>query len=1160
MDAYRITKLALEFLEPLAAATESPAAEADLLGRLGYAPPDGFTLLSGLGTSVDGLAGAAIELADTPADADESTWLSKLADVTAALALAVVAVQNVVSGLPQSTLQDPFVTGTGILQVLPTRLANHLVATFLGRRMPAVYAILVITGVLEVTVHEAPDPPEPYVTGFVEHTLHWDAIPQVITDPLKALRTRYRWADPNGIDSDLILRDLRTLASGFGLRAELLAVDRRAKAAFDLALAGDGTVPAAPDTLAVRAPILPLPGSPLGIELYPVADPAGVVDGLGAALYLDATVHTSIQLTNTLRAELTLGGYATGLGVVFRRGRDAKVTTPVFDGGLASALSGVEIDVAVALVLERPGGPLIPLGSAAGTHLEIGSVTTTVSAGKPVSGPVDLGAEIKLAKGALVVRGGDGDGFIGKLIGNGFTISFDVTVGFSTSRGLYFSGAGGIEFTIPIHEDLFGVIVIESIYVAIRLDASKVSLILAASASAQLGPISASIDRVGLRMDYALPQAGESLSSHGPKLNFKPPDGAGLALDAGPISGGGYLFIDSEAGKYAGILQLSIADTLAITAIGLIATKMPDGRPGFSLLVIITAEFPPIQLSMGFTLNGLGGLLGLNRTMDVVALRAGVRNRGVDSVLFPPHPVQNAPRIIHDLEAFFPVAPGKLLIGAMVAIGWGSPSLVKVELGIVLEIPPPIRIALLGRLTVALPTEDAGVLLLHVDILGLLDIDARELSIDATIYDSRLAAFTLTGDFAVRLNFGATPAFAVSAGGFNPRFTPPPGFPELRRIQIALATSDNPRVRLDSYMATTPTSVQAGAHVDIFAEADFGALGKFTAMALLGFDALVYLQPRFSFIVEMGGKAAILRNGNPILNAEVNLTLTGPEPFHVSGYAEIDFFGKHRIGFDKTIGQEPPPAAPPPGDPIGDLVTALGRPGNWRTVLPTDAGTMVVLRQPDDTEAEQLLLHPFGAVSVAQRIAPLGVHLDKYAGAAVPAGAEKLSVAVTVAGHAATGTEARDPFPAGQFFELTDEAKITGEAFPRLVSGLTDIRVPAVPATAPSAVDGGEGYDTAVVNPASWRPARVTDAYSFDAATLAVLTGTGAAGRAWSGGYRGPSLGLATAEKGYRLARTDDLTAADPTTYPSTVDAEAARAAAGGSGLQVVGAHEVARS
>jgi hypothetical protein len=1085
-------------------------------------------------------------------DADESTWLSAFGGVTLALAQAVIAVSEVVDGLSQA---NPFVTGTDLAQALPGKLANHLLASFLARKLPATYAILCATGTLERTIHPAPDG-DPYRVAYLEHTMHWDRLPTVISDPIAALRARYHWSDPNGIDVVGLLVDLRMLLLGFGLRAQLLGVDTRAKAAFDLALAGSGTVPATPDTLVLRAPIVPLPGDPIGVELYPIVGPSGHADGLGIALYVDGTFTAAIPITDVLRAELTVGGYAEGFGVAFRRGRDPQVTTPALTDDPASVLASVEIDAALALIIERTGGPLIPLGSASGTHLELGSVTTTISVGKPMSGPIDLGAEIKLEKGALVVKGGDGDSFIGKLIGDGFTVSFDVTVGFSTARGLYFSGAGGIEFTIPIHQDLFGIIVIESIYVAIRLDPSKVSLILAASASAALGPLSASVDRVGLRMDYRLPQSGETLSSHGPTLNFKPPTGAGLALDAGPVSGGGYLSIDSEAGKYAGILQLSIADTLAITAIGLIATKMPDGSNGFSLLIIITAEFPPIQLSYGFTLNGVGGLLGLNRTMDVAAMRAGVRNRAVDSVLFPPNPVQNAPRIIRDLEAFFPVAPGSFVIGVMVAIGWGSPSLIKVELGIVLAIPQPVRIALLGRLTVALPTEEAGVLLLHVAILGVLDIEARELSIDAVIYDSRLAAFTLTGDFALRLNFGPAPAFAVSAGGFNPRFAPPPGFPELGRVAIALASGDNPRLRLDSYMAVTPTSVQAGAHVDVFAEADFGPAGKFTASALLGFDALVYLQPRFSFIVEMGGHASILRNNNPILNAEVNLTLTGPEPFRISGYAEVDFFGKHRIGFDKTIGQEPPPPALPPGDPIGDLLDALGRAGNWRTQLPADTGSLVVLRQPDDAEGDQLLLHPFGSVCVGQRIAPLGVRIDTYAGTAVPAGAETLSVAVTVAGRVATGTEQRDGFPAAQFFQLTDEAKITGEAFPRLVSGFTDIQVPSAQPAAPSTVEGGAGYDTAVVNPASWRPVPGPGEYTFDPATLSVLTGTGAAGQAAAAGYRGPDLGLAVADPGYRLARTDDLTVAGPATYPSTVDAHAALAASGEEGLQVVGAHE----
>ena len=45
---------------------------------------------------------------------------------------------------------------------------------------------------------------------------------------------------------------------------------------------------------------------------------------------------------------------------------------------------------------------------------------------------------------------------------------------------------------------------------------------------------------------------------------------------------------------------------------------MPDGSKGFSLLIIMTADFGPgIQLGFGFTLLAVGGLVGLNRTMNL---------------------------------------------------------------------------------------------------------------------------------------------------------------------------------------------------------------------------------------------------------------------------------------------------------------------------------------------------------------------------------------------------------------------------------------------------------------------------------------------------------------------------------------------------------------
>src|SRR5207247_6487 len=124
---------------------------------------------------------------------------------------------------------------------------------------------------------------------------------------------------------------------------------------------------------------------------------------------------------------------------------------------------------------------------------------------------------------------------------------------------------------------------------------------------------------------------GGSLGAFDLGFGFRPPSGLGFVVDAGPVVGGGYVFFDPKEEEYAGILQLEFSGTFALKAIGLLTTKLPDGRKGFSMMLIITAEFSPIQLSYGFTLNGVGGALGLNRTMTTEVLSSGIHSGGLES-------------------------------------------------------------------------------------------------------------------------------------------------------------------------------------------------------------------------------------------------------------------------------------------------------------------------------------------------------------------------------------------------------------------------------------------------------------------------------------------------------------------------------------------------
>jgi len=130
-------------------------------------------------------------------------------------------------------------------------------------------------------------------------------------------------------------------------------------------------------------------------------------------------------------------------------------------------------------------------------------------------------------------------------------------------------------------------------------------------------------------------------------FEFKPPNGIGLSLDAGIVKGGGFLGVDENG--YAGILELKML-VVDVKAIALLNTH---SEAGFSLLLLIFGQFPAIQLSFGFTLTGVGGLIGVQHTASRPALSNALSAGQLDAVLFPDNPVANAPqnhqRAAHDV-------------------------------------------------------------------------------------------------------------------------------------------------------------------------------------------------------------------------------------------------------------------------------------------------------------------------------------------------------------------------------------------------------------------------------------------------------------------------------------------------------------------------------
>ena len=86
-------------------------------------------------------------------------------------------------------------------------------------------------------------------------------------------------------------------------------------------------------------------------------------------------------------------------------------------------------------------------------------------------------------------------------------------------------------------------------------------------------------------------------------------------------------------------------------------------RKASGLVSTCTSRSPPIELILGFSLAGVGGLIGIHRTVDTEYLREGLRAKTLDSILFPDNAILNAPKILSDMAGAFPIAEGPFVIG-----------------------------------------------------------------------------------------------------------------------------------------------------------------------------------------------------------------------------------------------------------------------------------------------------------------------------------------------------------------------------------------------------------------------------------------------------------------------------------------------------------------
>ncbi|MFZ2269281.1 MAG: DUF6603 domain-containing protein [Azonexus sp.] len=998
---------------PLTEAAESPDRLFALLRRLGWtlraAVPDPAALsdvLGGVGTAIQNLKAVA-----NGGDPDFGRLLDALS--------ATGEIPGVVRGLVDS-FSHLSTDATTALAGLPVELLEMLFIDWIEAKSPLTHAILRAGGLIELE-HSAAilgGGDVPLREEVLLPRLHFDRLPDWLTDPAGQTKARFGM---DGVTDEATAADYAARVfplfgliaqhlGGQGIMGRPYGAASRLSAEDELRLAQmltlSWTLPALDPVFgaAARSRV----GAVLAIEAAAGAKPA--------ELYVKPFGEAAIAVSG--------GGWTGALSAM----TDFEALIFSKDG---VTLPGIATgDFSARLGVSRPASGRA-YGSAKGTRFEPGALRFGANVDLSPQGE-DYGLALDINGAALILAAGDGDGFLAKVLPrDGIVAPLDLGLVWSKSGGFAFKGAAGLSATIDIKRDVGGILKLDTLWFSIGATAEngppKLGLEAALTGGVSIGPVAATIDRVGLRLDAAFPSGGGNAGPIDLALGFLPPRRISFKIAAGPVKGSGFLAF--ETAQYSGAIQLSV-NVLGLTALGVINTRFPDGRTGYSLVVIITADFPAIPLGFGFSLNGVGGLVGINRRMDLEAIKLRVAEGALGSILFPRDPASRMNAVLADIAAIFPVAEGRHVFGPMVRLTWGPKALLTIEVAVLLDLPAPLRLAILGRMRLILPDIDNAIADIRLDVAGLIDFGQETAIVAASLIDSRIAAFTITGDMAMVLSWGATKTFALSMGGFYPGFPVPEGMPpSMRRLAIALSTGENPRFRLESYFAVTANTVQFGARAELYAAADL-ALGTIAVVGELSLDAFLQFDP-FRLEVALRAFLGILRNGKPLLSAELQAHLTGPAPWRLVGFAAFEVVVQWRIPLDVTFGE--PQAQETVTVDLEELLTkAVSRIDSWSSLPPREAGRIVALREREGAS----LLHPLGGIEMVQRLLPFGKVIKRFGAARPTRGTPIFDLTGFKIGGAPVAFSPRQTdFAPGQFDTLTDDEKMSRPDFEAMKAG-----------------------------------------------------------------------------------------------------------------------------
>jgi hypothetical protein len=251
----------------------------------------------------------------------------------------------------------------------------------------------------------------------------------------------------------------------------------------------------------------------------------------------------------------------------------------------------------------------------------------------------------------------------------------------------------------------------------------------------------------------------------------------------------------------------------------------------------------------------------------------------------------------------------------------------------------------------------------------------------------------------------------------------------MQRLGIVIIDEKEIKLSAGTYFAVTTNTVQIGASLRFWAQS-----GGYTALAEVGFDALIQFNP-FFFIISLYLTGRIT---GPMIDIVIDVrgNLSGPNKWRVWGHAHAKvIFFEITIPFDKTF-----------GDPVQELAAELEdvfllfkeevtKNANWRISSVSNGTSKVSLRELA-TNPNQMILHPNSVLSFNQRLVPLDVSIQKFGNKSVDPNQNKFAIqslnimsGTTIQSTATLGNNLQDSFAPGHFFEIPKDQKLSRPSF-----------------------------------------------------------------------------------------------------------------------------------